>query len=830
MVCMKKLLPIFLLLLSIFWFQNGFTQSFDWAKNIGGTGEDDGHSVCTDGFGNIYTLGLFNGTVDFDPGSNTHNLTSAAQWDIFIQKLDPYGNFVWVKQINGGASTFSGTHMVCDSLGNTYSTGFYAGNVDFDPGPDTLNFTGGVFMLKLNTYGNLIWAKSINGIVGTSSCIDVNGNYYNSGHFAGYMDFDPGPGFHYMSSYPSFKKTYLLKLDKFGGFVWVRGMGNAAGNPSHISTDLAGNIYTFSQFENSTDLDPSASVDLRTASGLKDIYLQKLDSNGNYLFAKTMGGNLRTEAKGIGIDGGGNIHLAGLFEGTSDFNPDTSSSFNLSSSGNTDVFIVKLNNNGDFLWARNFGGPGFDQANSIAIDQMSNIYTTGFFEDTADFDPSSSNHNFISKGGLDMFIQKMDSNGLFDFAQHIGSADRDYGNSVVVDINEDIVLTGAFSNNPDFNAGTGTHQLSSYGAQDVSLLKLSDCPSTSSVYTAVACDSFTWIDGITYTQSNYNALHILTNSQGCDSAIVLNLTIAHPVVFADYQSACDSFTWTNGVTYYQSNSSASQQLTSAAGCDSTVLLFLQILQPTTGTDVQSACDSFNWIDGITYYHSNNFAQYTLVNSDGCDSIVNLDLTIFPKVYELNRHSACDSFTWINGITYYQSNNTAQYILSSASGCDSILNLVLDVTTVTDLNVIQIRETLTSYNGFASFQWLDCDSNFQIIPGENLSIFKATRNGSYALELTENGCIDTSECKTITTLSVINKHAESPIYMYPNPAHDLITFNLKVDELSVYNALGQKVYHALEAKEIDLGHIAAGPYFVHFHHNGSTYFSKLVINR
>ena len=145
--------------------------------------------------------------------------------------------------------------------------------------------------------------------------------------------------------------------------------------------------------------------------------------------------------------------------------------------------------------------------------------------------------------------------------------------------------------------------------------------------------------------------------------VTLDLTINYSSTGTDVQTACDSFTWIDGITYTASNNTATDTLVNALGCDSVVTLDLTINYSSTGTDVQTACGSFTWIDGNTYTASNNTATDTLVNAIGCDSVVTLDLTILNSVNQADVHTACDSFTWIDGNTYTASNNTATFVTS-----------------------------------------------------------------------------------------------------------------------------------------------------------------------
>ena len=147
---MNKILALLLVVIT------GITvkaQNFEWAKSMGGGNPDWGNSVAVDASGNVYTTGFFDGTVDFDPGAGTFNLTSAVGYDIFISKLDASGNFVWAKSI-GGVNDDWGNSIAVDASGNVYTTGWFMNTADFDPGPGTFNLTTvgseDIFICKLS--------------------------------------------------------------------------------------------------------------------------------------------------------------------------------------------------------------------------------------------------------------------------------------------------------------------------------------------------------------------------------------------------------------------------------------------------------------------------------------------------------------------------------------------------------------------------------------------------------------------------------------------------------------------------------------------------------
>ena len=183
----------------------------------------------------------------------------------------------------------------------------------------------------------------------------------------------------------------------------------------------------------------------------------------------------------------------------------------------------------------------------------------------------------------------------------------------------------------DYTPGGDTHFMQPNGAWGglffARVIVSYECPfPVTSTDTQSTCDSLTWTNGITYTSSNNTATDTFTSVLGCDSIVTLNLTI-NSNAGLDVQSACDSFTWTDGNTYTSGNNSATDTLMNVVGCDSVVTLNLGITYSSTVTDVISACDSYMWIDGNTYTASNSTATDTLTNAAGCDSVITLNLTI-----------------------------------------------------------------------------------------------------------------------------------------------------------------------------------------------------------
>jgi len=467
-----------ILLLSMFFPVIGITnaQSPEWvmAKAMGGSENESGHSITLDASGNIYTTGYFQGTVDFDPGAGTFDLTSDGEADIFISKLNGSGSFEWALSMGGTDEDF-GYSIALDASGNVYTTGNFQGTADFNPGAGVFNLTSvadwDIFISKLDNSGNFVWAKAISGTNTDQSntiALDASGNVYTTGWFGNTTDFDPGAGVFNLTSAGD-NDIFISKLDNAGNFVWAKAMGGTgADDGNSIALDASGNVYTTGDFSSTADFDPGAGVFNLTSAGGTDIFISKLDNTGNFVWAKAMGGTGGDYGNEIDLDASGNVYTTGYFNNTADFDPGAGV-FNLTSAGNHDIFISKLDNTGNFVWAKAMGGTDVDHSNSIAVDASGNVYTTGFFKITADFDPGTGIFNLISFGTSDIFISKLDESGNFVFALNAGGTAGESGNSIALDASGNSFLTGSFVS-PSISFGSIS--LTNAGVSDIYIAKV----------------------------------------------------------------------------------------------------------------------------------------------------------------------------------------------------------------------------------------------------------------------------------------------------------------------------------------------------------------------
>lgn len=454
------------------------TLFFSWAGQFGGTGYDYVNNICTDNLGNVYSTGVFRNTVDFDPGTGTTNLTSAGVQDAFVTKVDTYGQLVWAVRV-GGSGIDLGNEVAIDAYGNVYVAGSFDGTVDFDPGAGTANLSSGSvagsFILKLNSTGTFAWAKAINSNQGTSAeglSVSAAGVVHVAGNMTGIADLNPGSATVTATTVGNYD-IYLVELDSAGNYNWSVHVGsNGLDGCTGVTEDVNGDVFICGYFVNTCDFDPSGSTANLTATG-NDAYVAKYTSAGAYAWASKLGGGGNDGCADITVDFSGKVYSCGYFDGTCDFDPGAGSVTFTAGTGISDAFVSCLNANGSYSWAAQLGGPSVDVAQSICLDLTGNVYTTGRFSGTADFDPSGTTSSLTSAGVEDVFVSKLTSSGAFVSAHKFGSVSNDNGLSVALDANNSVYISGYFNGTTDLDPQPSSWALTSLGQDDGYIVKFS---------------------------------------------------------------------------------------------------------------------------------------------------------------------------------------------------------------------------------------------------------------------------------------------------------------------------------------------------------------------
>lgn len=436
------------------------------AIGTGGTQDDVGKSIATDGAGNFYTTGYFESSVALNPAAPLNLTTSAGAEDVFVTKYNVDGVFQWAKRI-GGTQSDKGTAIAVDSSGNVLIGGGFRGSVDFDSSP-TKNFlmssTGtaqqDTFIVKLNTSGNFLWAKQFSGPkleVINSINVDNSGNVVATGSFIGTVDFDPSSAVSSMTSGATdVANGFVVKLTSNGNFVWKTKMnGIGFSESTAVDTDAPGNVYTTGWFSGTTAFGATS----LTSQDAIDAFVMKQNSMGNIIWVKQFKGNGNQAGTGIAVDETGNVFSTGAFEETTDFDPGAGTQNLFGISGSEDIYLSKLDSAGNYVWAKRMGGFGADFGIGIAVDSNGGVYTTGTFTRTSNFNPGTTTSRLISRGGTDVFVTKHDSGGSFIWARQMGGTSEDTCESIAIDFRRNILTTGSFFGTANFDPN-GTFELS----------------------------------------------------------------------------------------------------------------------------------------------------------------------------------------------------------------------------------------------------------------------------------------------------------------------------------------------------------------------------------
>ena len=474
---------------------------------IGGTGSDDANSIVTDVSGNVFVAGRFQNTVDFDPGTTTANLTSNYSGksptntsDGFLAKYRPDGTFLWARRFGGTGVYDFAESVVLDPAGNAYLAGSFQGtttitgvnaggatysnNVLMDSGGSKggVSSKAAALVIKFDPAGGVSWAKQFGGeasakdvAIDTNTSGDVVGVYV-VGDFLNTVDFNPNPNLTDNLTSRGVMDNFVVKLNGAGNFEWAtRGGSTGWDYSSGIAVGADGNTYVTGRFEGTAQFGSSPSI---VSIGNADGFVAKLSSNGDWIWATRMGGADYDVVRDVSVLNS-SVYITGAFftaSGGASFGPDT-----LIGGGGQDAFISKLGSDGNFVWTKQFGGLGRQDATDVAISPNEDIYVTGHFQETVDFNPGDGYYPLsgplITAGNgsvTNAFVTKLDANGNFGgWAQRFGSTSASsYARSVFWDTASSLFVAGGF-------AGSGSFlPPSNKGGSDAFVVKLN--PSTGS--------------------------------------------------------------------------------------------------------------------------------------------------------------------------------------------------------------------------------------------------------------------------------------------------------------------------------------------------------------
>lgn len=419
-------------------------------EQTGFSSNDQATGISQDRDGNIYATGYFQGKLTV--GNTT--LISNGSRDIFVGKMDTDGNWIWVTQAGGESSDFA-TSIAVDVDGNAYITGYYYNKIGFG----NINLSGpgnsDIFIAKINNQGDWQWARSAGGNSfdnGNAIAVDSIGNVFLTGYFQDDSNF----GQTQLSSAGN-RDVFVGKLNSSGDWQWVKRGGSSFSDEGlAIEFDRFGSVIIGGYFRN----DATFGQDQLVHNSNKDIFISSLDSDGNWNWTKGAGSSSADELLDIAISNDGNYYATGYFN-----NSITLDNITISSEKDADLFVAKINNLGDWQWAASAGDREDDVATSISINSNSEIVVSGTIDDDATFGTT----DLESAGSRDIFIAKLDDTGSWLSAVNYGDENTDDAYDIVIDINDNIFIAGAF-----FGESNIGEPISSLGSSDILITSFSD--------------------------------------------------------------------------------------------------------------------------------------------------------------------------------------------------------------------------------------------------------------------------------------------------------------------------------------------------------------------
>jgi len=424
--------------------------SYGWTHRMGGSGDDQGRAVETDGNGNVYVAGHFWDEVNFaQDWGESDSKTSAGGYDIFVTKINADGSYGWTHRM-GGTGDDHAHGLATDGAGIVYAAGYFDDTVNFEEdwgGSDLKTCAGGydIFVTKINADGSYDWTHRM-GAAGVDHgygvATDSTGNVYVTGYFVLTVNFEEDWGGTDFKSSAGDADIFLMRVNGDGTYGWTRRLGGSTSDRGYdIAADSASNLYVIGDFSDTVDFGQDwGQSDLESSAGGQDIFISKAHGDGTYGWTSRMGATENDYGYSITLDGAGNIFMAGTFCDTVNFADDWRGSDSKTSAGSNDIFVTKITAYGLYGYTKRMGDTGNDQGTAIGADGNGNVYAAGFFFNTVEFAKDwGGSDSKTSAGAADMFVTRLSAPTvmvpyLINYQGHLKDSGGNPLNGVSVDL------------------------------------------------------------------------------------------------------------------------------------------------------------------------------------------------------------------------------------------------------------------------------------------------------------------------------------------------------------------------------------------------------------
>jgi len=455
---------------------SGKSQSVEWLVSAGGDKSDKGSTIVVDQDGYIYETGYYNEEADFGPYNTAFSFPSSKE--VYVAKMDPDGNYLWVRN-GLNYFDDRGLGLCVDEDGFVYVTGTCWGGLEWGSLSvyNNTSYTDQIFIVKIDPLGNEVWMKNAgineasypyNDDHGQDLAADGNGNIYVTGFMSNNDDFSVLDA-HFdaitVPMQPNDSLAFVAKLDTDGNWAWVETFdGIYASRDNACAVDDEGNVYITGSF---TD-DALFGTTTLSSYGKQDIYVVKYNPDGVFQWVRQAGSTKSDRGNGIIYGHDGHMYVTGEFRDVCSFK----SGLYLDNYGGPkgrDIFVAKISKDGEWIWASKGGSKkGSDKGIEITANSQGNIFVTGQFSANADFGA----YEVDSDGdSVDVFIAAIDTLGEWRWVMKAGGSDFDRGAGIVVDSTCNLYVTGYYAS--DLAIG-GESLSANLGGKDIFTLKMSD--------------------------------------------------------------------------------------------------------------------------------------------------------------------------------------------------------------------------------------------------------------------------------------------------------------------------------------------------------------------
>ncbi|AKT39292.1 uncharacterized protein CMC5_034400 [Chondromyces crocatus] len=429
------------------------SESIVWARTLG-TPVAALRAIASNDVGSVLLHGSFGGTVDFGGQS----MNSAGYVDLFVAKLNPLGEHLWSKRFGDDGIDFATSIRIAadDSI---VCAGYSNGSINFGGGALPSGDGFDIYLAKLAFSGGHLWSKRF----GASSLtrqefptdlqVDSQGNVYLSGAYQEPFSFG---GANLPGGSSSSSGVFLVKLDASGGHMWSRGfLDTGVMDWSFIDIDVSGNVIMAGGFQSSINFGGG----VLTSAGESDVFLVKLNASGSHVWSHRFGDAAMQSVTAIAVDAQGDVVLVGRFKGTIDFGGGP-----LSASGNSDIFVAKLDRHGEHVWSKRFDDDNTTATGvRVAVSPAGHVFVAGSFSGLTDLGGGV----ISSAGGTDVFVLELTADGGYRRSHHFGGS-GDQNLTALALSGGHLVLGGSFKESIDFGSGP----IAAAGEYDVFLAKL----------------------------------------------------------------------------------------------------------------------------------------------------------------------------------------------------------------------------------------------------------------------------------------------------------------------------------------------------------------------